>query len=97
DRQTILDSFQPYYEVTSVTEETDVNHLYDLKARLDEFQIYCEQEIHAFTQVYFDPDTRFYNPGHSKGVFRRPLIWTIIFRKYFNIECNTGTDHDQLP
>lgn len=40
DRQTILDSFQPYYEVTSITEETDVKHLYDLKARLDEFQIY---------------------------------------------------------
>lgn len=40
DRQTILDSFQPYYEVTTVTEETDVNHLYDLKTRLDQFQVY---------------------------------------------------------
>ena len=30
DRETILASFQPYYEVT-VIEETDINHLYDLK------------------------------------------------------------------
>jgi type I restriction enzyme, R subunit len=52
DRQTILDSFQPYYEVTSVTEETDINHLYDLKARLDEFQVYWTQEIEAFANVY---------------------------------------------
>lgn len=57
DRQTILDSFQPYYEVTSVTEETDINHLYDLKARLDEFQVYWTNEIEAFASLYFNPDT----------------------------------------
>jgi type I restriction enzyme R subunit len=39
DRETILASFQPYYEVTTVKEETDVNHLYDLKGKLDEFQV----------------------------------------------------------
>ena len=42
DSKTILDSFQPYYEVTSVTEETDINHLHDLKARMDQFQVYWD-------------------------------------------------------
>src|SRR5690606_989235 len=47
--------FQPYYEITSVTEEPDINHLFDLKQRLDQFQVYWESEIDAFAQIYFDP------------------------------------------
>ncbi len=69
DRQTILDSFQPYYEVTSVTEETDVNHLYDLKLRLDEFQVYWTQEIEAFAKVYFDPKTKLNNSKQQKYLY----------------------------
>jgi len=69
ERQTILDSFQPYYEVTSVTEETDINHLYDLKARLDQFQVYWEQEIEAFANVYFDPKTKLNNPKQQKHLY----------------------------
>ena len=69
DRQTILDSFQPYYEVTSVTEETDINHLYDLKARLDEFQVYWTQEIEAFANVYFDPKKKLNNPKQQKHLY----------------------------
>ncbi len=69
DRQTILDSFQPYYEVTSVTEETDINHLYDLKARLDEFQVYWVQEIEAFANVYFNPATKMNNPKQQKHLY----------------------------
>lgn len=61
DRQTILDSFQPYYEITSVTEETDINHLYDLKARLDAFQVYWSEQIDAFANVYFDPKAKLNN------------------------------------
>jgi len=55
DRQTIFDSFQPYYEVTTVTEEPEPNHLYDLKAKLDEWQIYWQSEIDAFSNIYFRP------------------------------------------
>ena len=58
DRQIILDSFQPYYEITTVTDEPDPNHLYDLKARLDEQQIYLDTEVDALARVYFDPLTR---------------------------------------
>ncbi|MVO09892.1 DEAD/DEAH box helicase [Flavobacterium sp. TP390] len=69
DRQTILDSFQPYYEVTTVTEETDINHLYDLKNRLDQFKIYWEQEIELFANVYFNPTTKLNNAREQKYLY----------------------------
>jgi type I restriction enzyme R subunit len=69
DRQTILYSFQPYYEITSVTEETNINHLYDLKARLDEFQIYWNQEIDGFANIYFDPITKLNNPKKQRYLY----------------------------
>ncbi len=69
DREEILASFQPYYELSKVTEETDVNHLYDLKARLDQFQVYWENEIEAFANVYFDPATKLNNPKHQKKLY----------------------------
>lgn len=58
DRETILDSFQPYYQRTSVSENPDPNHLYDLKAILDEKQVYWQSEIEAFAHVYFKPGNR---------------------------------------
>ena len=57
DRETILESFQPYYEMTSVSEEPEPNHLYDLKGKLDEWQIYLTSEIDAFAKFYFNPAT----------------------------------------
>jgi type I restriction enzyme R subunit len=53
DRETIFKSFAPYYKTTRLEEETNPNHLYDLKARLDEFSIYWQSEIEQFTQIYF--------------------------------------------
>ena len=55
DRKTILESFQPYYEITTVKEEPEPNHLYDLKEKLDQWQIYLTSEIEAFAKVYFNP------------------------------------------
>lgn len=58
DRETILSSFQPYYEITTVASEPDPNHLYDLKGKLDEKQIYWQSEVEAFTRVYFKDSRR---------------------------------------
>ena len=69
DRESIFQSFQPYYEVTSATDETDVNHLYDLKARLDEFQIYWQEEIDNFANVYFNPSTNFNHVKNQKYLY----------------------------
>ncbi|MGB2924415.1 MAG: type I restriction endonuclease [Limnothrix sp.] len=57
-RETILESFQPYYELTALKEEPNPNHLYDLKGQLDQYQIYLTSEINAFAKVYFDPKTK---------------------------------------
>jgi len=66
DRETILESFQPYYELTTVSEEPNPNHLYDLKAKLDEWQIYLTSEIDAFAKFYFSPTTQMTIKGQSK-------------------------------
>ncbi len=55
DRETIFEAFQPYYEKTTVTEEPEPNHLYDLKVKLDEWQIYWQEEIDRFSNIYFQP------------------------------------------
>jgi len=53
DQDIIYESFQPYYEMTILKENTDPNHLYDLKGKLDASQIYQWSEINAFADVFF--------------------------------------------
>lgn len=55
DRQTIIDSFQPYYEMTTMEETTDPNHLYDLKGKADAAQVYKQSEVDAFSKVFYKP------------------------------------------
>lgn len=70
DRKTILESFQPYYEVTTVTEETDVNHLFDLKNNLDQFQVYWQNEIDGLAEVYFNPKTRLNTESQQRHLYK---------------------------
>lgn len=56
DRQTILDSFQPYYELTKLEETTDPNHLYDLKHSVDDAGVYYQSEVDAFARVFYQPN-----------------------------------------
>lgn len=60
ERDTILDSFQPYYEVTTVDETNDPNHLYDLKNEIESSQIIWQGDIDKFVKVYFS-NTRAFN------------------------------------
>ncbi len=69
ERDTIHNAFQPYYEVTTVTEDVEVNHLYDLKNRLDQFQIYWQNEIDEFARVYFNPRTKFNTAKSQKLLY----------------------------
>ena len=43
--------------------------MYDLKARLDEFQVYWESEIDEFANVYFNPETKLNNPKQQKYLY----------------------------
>lgn len=53
ETEEILNSFQPYYELTTVEETTDPNHLYDLKTEIEKAQIIWTTEIDNFCNVFF--------------------------------------------
>ena len=46
-------SFQPYYELTTITEPSDPNRLYDLKTKIEEKQIIWQTEVDNFAAEYF--------------------------------------------
>ncbi|MBP7795884.1 MAG: DEAD/DEAH box helicase family protein [Elusimicrobiales bacterium] len=52
-REDILAAFQPYYEQTQLTDTTDPNKLYDLKNKLDSFQVIHQSDIDTFCDVFF--------------------------------------------
>jgi len=56
DRETILESFQDYYEATTTEEAVDPQRLYELQHELDEFQVYTASEIDGFAAVFYKLD-----------------------------------------
>lgn len=48
-------AFQPYYQTTFLDEETDPNELYNLQTQLEEFNIYEQNDIDEFAELFFDP------------------------------------------
>lgn len=53
DPDIIQASFQPYYEVTGLSDVTDPNILYDLLYELDAMQVYTTAEINAVSELEF--------------------------------------------
>lgn len=53
EREEILESFQIYYEGTTVAEKVDPQRLHELQVELDEAQVYHQQEVDAFAKVFF--------------------------------------------
>lgn len=51
--QDIIDSFQPYYELTTVEEPSDPDHLYDLKTKIDSYKIIWETEVDNFCRIFY--------------------------------------------
>jgi type I restriction enzyme, R subunit len=52
DADTIRDAFEPYYRTTILSEETDPNKLHDLRAALDDCQVYTHEEIQGLVELY---------------------------------------------
>lgn len=52
DADTIQESFAPYYRATILSRETDPNKLHDLKADLDGYQVYSDEQIDDFVKLY---------------------------------------------
>ena len=54
----IKEAFQPYYETTLLSKDTDANKLNDLEKALADYQVYSEEEVIQFTKAYFDNEQR---------------------------------------
>src|SRR6266511_596881 len=52
DADMIRDAFSDYYRTTILAEETDPNKLHDLKAELDRYQVYKQEEIDKLVELY---------------------------------------------
>ena len=52
DVETIRDAFDPFYRTTILAHETDPNQLHDLQADLDGAQVYRDDQVEAFVQLY---------------------------------------------
>jgi type I restriction enzyme R subunit len=50
----IRQAFEPYYDATLLSEETDPNLLYEIQGRLADFTVYAEADVDLFARVYFD-------------------------------------------
>ena len=54
----IRESFADYYQTTVLSDETDPNKLHDLKAGLDQAQIYSQDEIDGLVEKYLNGEDR---------------------------------------
>ena len=52
--EAIQESFEDYYRTTILSDETDPDKLHDLKAGLDQPQVYSQEEIDDLVQRYLD-------------------------------------------
>jgi len=54
-REEVLQSFQTFYEGTTVLETVDPQRLYELQGKLDAAQVYYQQDVDRFARVFFKP------------------------------------------
>ena len=50
--ETITEAFADYYRTTVLSEETDPNKLHDLKATLDNYQVYSPEQVETLATLY---------------------------------------------
>jgi type I restriction enzyme R subunit len=58
DLKTVTDAFAPYYRTTILSQETDPNKLHDLRADLDESQIYAQDQVDELVERYLTGSDR---------------------------------------
>jgi type I restriction enzyme R subunit len=58
DTETIRSAFSDYYRTTILSEETDPNKLHDLKATLDGYQVYSDDQIDQLVALYLNGESR---------------------------------------
>src|SRR5690606_36788640 len=69
DADTIHAAFAPYYRTTLLSEETDPNKLHDLKATLDEYEVYTAEQVDLLVERFLaGADRRHLDPLLVAGV-----------------------------
>ena len=58
ESDTIKEAFSDYYRTTILADETDPNKLHDLKAALDQSQIYVSEQVEQFVARYLGGEDR---------------------------------------
>lgn len=58
ETEDIKKAFLPYFEKTELEEPTDLNLVFDLKNKLDDYQIYLQSEVEAFSKIFFKPSRK---------------------------------------
>ena len=53
----IREAFEPYYETTLLSEETDPNLLYEVQGRLLDFGVFLAGDVETVARLHFDPRT----------------------------------------
>jgi len=62
----ILTAFQPYYEQTTIGEQAEPSQLYELQARLNEYQVYYWAEVEEFAKVFYKSREKQTSSDHAK-------------------------------
>lgn len=82
----IKEAFQPYYELTTIEETADPNHIYDLKNRIEQAQVIWMLEISRFCETYFAKGFRAADQG-KLNAFIDPAV-----ERYKHLPATKGTD-----
>lgn len=76
EAEEIQESYKPYYEQTIVEETSDPNLLYDLKYKLDDYNIYWHSEVDKFNSVFYDPGNK--DKADAQGILNAYLDPAVI-------------------
>ena len=62
----IQEAFQPYYEKTLVGDQAEARQLYDLQSRLNDYQVYYQNEVEEFCRIFYRPKKTQIHSDHAK-------------------------------
>ena len=68
EAEEIQAAFQPYYQTTALEEETDPNKLYDLQTELQAAEVFTDQDVEDFAEVFLHPQ----HPARKAATYTGP-------------------------
>ncbi|MCG9126298.1 type I restriction endonuclease subunit R [Candidatus Poribacteria bacterium] len=70
DPERVQNAFQEYYQMTTLSEETDPNLLYDKQNLLESFELYDDHTINEFCSIYYDQS--------NENVLLQPILDPVV-------------------